>query len=108
MGYKQKKESRSGVVNVKSIFTPDTLVGKKADKEEAVTKMTVTISTGKTFDSDPAARMNMISAILASEFLNQTSTNWRLADNTMADVTLVEIKEANAIALQTFGQIIGV
>ena len=83
-------------------------VGSKATREEAVTKMTVVISTGKEFDADLTARMNIVSAILGSEFMGQTETVWRLANNKEAVVTLDELKEVNAIALQTYGNIIGV
>lgn len=89
-------------------YIEDSLFNDKALREENVKKMVVTISTGKMFDADDRSRLNIVSAILASEFMNQTSTVWRLADNTEMEVTLAELKEANAIALQTFGNLVGV
>ena len=104
-----EKAPRKGVYQKpKAKFVADPILGDKALREEAVVKMTVTISTGKTFDADPTARINIMASILASDFLGQVSTVWRLSNNEETEVTVNELKEANAVALMKFGNLIGV
>lgn len=75
-------------------------------KENALNAVTVKTSSGKIFNGNETARNNMLSAIVASDYLKQTKSNWRLADNTVAEVTLDEIKEALALSIQKVGEII--
>jgi len=78
----------------------------KAEKIKALSSLTVTISTGKTFDANEASRNNMLAAIQASEVVGATQTAWKLADNTIEIVTLDELKEAIALSIQEVGKII--
>jgi len=91
-----------------TINKEEVLVGDKAIREDAVASMTVTTASGKTFDANQEARINMIAAIDASAFLGLVEKKWRLADNTEPIVTLFEIREASALALEKYGNIIGV
>lgn len=79
---------------------------KKQKKTEDLSSITVTTSSGKVFDGDEVARNNMVSAIIASDFLGVTTSNWKLADNTVANVTVAEVKEALALAIQRVGEIV--
>lgn len=79
---------------------------KKQNKTQDLSTITVTTSSGKVFDGDEVARNNMVSAIIASEFLGVTTANWKLADNTVANVTVAEVKEALALAIQRVGEIV--
>lgn len=78
----------------------------KAAKVEALNTITVTTSSGKVFDGNETARLNMLSAITAAGVVGQTSANWKLADNTVKNVTLDELKEALALAIQRVGEIV--
>ncbi len=80
----------------------------KRAKEKALAEIVVTTSSGKVFDGNDRARINMLSAIAASQLLGQTSAQWKLANNTVAEVTVDEIKEALALAIQAVGAIVTV
>ncbi len=60
----------------------------------------VTVSSGKTFDGDEKSQERMARAIKAAEIVGQTETTWVLADNSAATVTLAEMLEALALAIQ--------
>lgn len=77
----------------------------RAEQKEQLSQMTVTVSSGKSFNADSTARINMISAVIATEFRERTEINWKLADNSVVSVTLYELKEAVTLALERFGEI---
>ena len=78
----------------------------KSLKMEALSSITVTTTAGNTFDGDDVARQDMLSAIDASITLNLTENNWKLADNTWKIITLAELREASALAIQAKGVIL--
>ncbi len=78
----------------------------KTVKMEALENLTVTTSLGNTFDGNETARNNMLSAIQASGFLGATTTTWKLADNSKVVVSLNEVQEALALAIQAVGVIV--
>jgi hypothetical protein len=78
----------------------------KVAKLAALDSITVTTSSGKVFDGNETARLNLLSAITASAIVGQTSANWKLADNTVQTVTLDELKEALTLAIQRVGEIV--
>lgn len=78
----------------------------KQAKEVAKANIKVTTSNGNTFDGNMEARVNMQNAITASEILGQTTTNWKLADNSAITVDVTEIKEALALSIQECGRIV--
>ena len=61
---------------------------------------------GKVFDGNEKARLNMLSALQAAQVTDMESTYWKLADNTVAEVTVYELKEALTKAIQAVGSII--
>ncbi|MDP3088878.1 MAG: hypothetical protein Q8M99_11915 [Methylotenera sp.] len=75
-------------------------------KNLALSIITVTTSSGKVFDGNETARINMLSALQASEFLNQTQAGWKLADNSVELVTVSELKEALTLAIKRVGEIV--
>ena len=77
----------------------------KTSKSQALTKIVVTVG-DKQFDGNETARLNMISAIQASELLGITENSWKLTDNTVAVVTVDELKQALALAIQEVGRIV--
>lgn len=84
-------------------------VQKKQDKAQALASIVVTTKSGKTFDGNEAARNNMQQTLTAAQLLGDSapkSTKWKLADNTLADVTVSEIGEALVLSIQRVGQIV--
>lgn len=58
------------------------------------------------FDGNDKARLNMLSAIQSAEVVGIDKTYWKLADNTVAEVTVGELKQALAKAIQRVGEIV--
>lgn len=78
----------------------------KTKKLEELKNILVTTSRHNTFNGDETARTNMMAAIQSSEILNQTTAEWKLADNTIQTVTINELKEALALSIQQVGEIV--
>ena len=89
----------------KAELEAQTKIELKAAKELALNSITVTVN-GNTFDGNEAARTNMISAILSADLIGKTEETWKLADNTKVLVTLVELRQALALAIQEVGRIV--
>ena len=77
----------------------------KQAKAQALTQIVVEVE-DMSFDGNETARLNMISAIQASELLGQTESPWKLADNMVQTVTTAELKQALALAIQEVGRIV--
>lgn len=78
----------------------------KALKAEELANIKVTTANGSTFDGNETARNNMVSAITSADVVGTTEAEWKLADNTVKVVTLAELKEALALAIQEVGNIV--
>ena len=74
------------------------LVQAKQTKVTQVSNITVTTTSGKTFDGDETAQGRMARAVSFSKPLD--TTQWILADNTVATVTREELVEAGLLAGQ--------
>ena len=75
---------------------------KKALRAEAVSKITVTVD-GMEFDGDEKAQDRMARAITmfkANNLPADTVTQWVLADNTVAEVTVTQLSQALLLAGQ--------
>ena len=90
----------------KAIADAQLLEQKRAEKRAALDSIIVVTKSGKSFDGNETARVNMLSAITASEISGQTEAGWKLADNTLAMVNVSEIKEALALSIMRVGQIV--
>ena len=77
----------------------------KYAKTQALSTIVVTVN-DKTFDGNETARTNMLSAILSADLIGKTEETWKLADNTKVLVTLVELRQALALAIQEVGRIV--
>jgi len=75
-------------------------------KTEALASVKVTTTSGKVFDGRDIDQQRMVSAILSSSVINITETHWKLADNTIATISLDELKEALALSIQAIGNIV--
>jgi hypothetical protein len=85
--------------------SPEIKAREKVKIQDIINKSTVTTAAGNVFDANLESRVNMADAILASETLGQTETVWRLADNSEITVDIAELREAHALALQSYAQI---
>ena len=72
-------------------------------KELALSTITVTTTSGKVFDGREKDVSLMSGAIQAAEVLGLSEHQWKLHDNTVAVVTLAELKEALALAMVAIG-----
>lgn len=72
--------------------------GNKAARAELVQAIVVTTASGKSFDGDEVSQNRMARAIVALGGSGATGTEWKLADNTVAEVTLEELTEALRMA----------
>lgn len=88
------------------LIDSDALLHAKNEKLLALNSITVTTSSGKVFDGNDLARINMLSTITAANFIGQTTANWKLADNTIELVTLDELNEALALSIQRYSEIV--
>lgn len=79
---------------------------RKKQKYDAIANLTVTTTVGNIFDADELSRQRMADAILASQTTGLLGTQWKLTDNSIATVTYDELREAHALALQAFGEVI--
>ena len=77
----------------------------KSAKKLALDNIVVDVD-GKLFDGNETARLNIMSAIQASELVRLNETGWKLADNTAVLVNLAELKMALALSIQEVGRIV--
>ena len=77
----------------------------KSAKKIALDNIVVDVD-GKLFDGNETARLNIMSAIQASELFTLNETGWKLADNTAVLVNLAELKIALALSMEEVGRIV--
>lgn len=65
-------------------------------REDAVSKIVVTISDGLMFDGDEASQNRMARVMAVSS--KKTKTWWKLADNSVQEVTTKQLQEALELA----------
>ena len=78
----------------------------KQAKQLVLDSIVVTTASGKVFDGRDKDQVRMLSAIQASTLLGLTTATWKLADDSIVEITLDELKEAQALAIQAMGAII--
>ena len=77
----------------------------KQAKQALLDSITVTTTSGKVFDGREKDVPLMSGAIQSAEVLGLTEHDWKLHDNTVQVVTIAELKEALALAMQAIGAI---
>lgn len=71
----------------------------KAERTEAVARITVSTESGRTFDGDEESQGRMARAILGMQSQPEGATvRWVLSDNTVIDVGILELQEALTLA----------
>jgi hypothetical protein len=85
---------------------------KDSIKKDTLDKLTVTTTSGKVFYADTEARIDLQSAIDGANLKGLTSTYWKLAEefegSRIVGVSLDEIREAGALALEAKAGLVGV
>lgn len=92
----------------RKIYKEDEVLNGKALIKEDSNHITVTSTSGKEFDADPLSRQNISDGIQIGIDFGMTSHLWKLADNTVLEVTIEELKEVRMLALLAYGNLIGV
>ena len=77
----------------------------KQQQQQAIENLTVTVD-GMIFDANEKSRMRMLSAINASERLGATETSWKLTNNQVQQVTLVQLQQAHDLAILAIGGVV--
>lgn len=77
----------------------------KNDKIMKINKIKVTTASGKEFDGDEISQDRMNRAVNIAMVTGQTITQWKLADNSIMNVTLDELKEALILSVQEMSRI---
>jgi len=72
----------------------------KAVRAAKMDSLTVATTGGKVFDADEISQARMARALQTADFTGQTETPWVLADNSVANVSADEMREALALAMQ--------
>lgn len=76
-------------------------------KQELLDSITVATQSGKVFDGNETARSDMLVALTVGEWINETQTYWKMANNDTLLVTKDELQEALTLAIQEKGRIVG-
>ena len=97
-----KTETKIDGVKVKNtkIYVRDVIQGKKAQRSEDVSKLTVETDSGRVFDADEVSQNRISRTIQALEGQGLVEAQWRLADNTEENISVDEFKEVLFKALQ--------
>ena len=74
-------------------------------KMKALQEIVVVVG-DNSFDGNESARLNMMSAIQASELLEVTENIWKLADNSVDTVSVSDLKQAITLSVQEVGRIV--
>ncbi len=97
---------RSGLFDTEAYLADVEVVGAEATKTDALSKIIVTVSTGKEFYADPISRADLTDAIAIALETAQSSTTWKLPVVGWTLVTLAEMQEARLRGLQAKGGLI--
>ena len=76
----------------------------KNERAKAVSEIKVTVG-DKMFDGDEQAQSRMARALQVAEITGMESTVWVVADNTVATVTVAEMKEALSKSMLAMGEL---
>ena len=93
-------DTRAAILSQIDFEIAQDAVAAKKLRDTAVAAIKVTVN-GKVFDGDEIAQGRITRAVAAAESAGITVYQWKLADNSVADVSLSELKQALALAFQT-------
>lgn len=92
-------DTRAAIMSQIDFEIAQDAVSAKKLRDAAVAAIKVTVS-GKVFDGDEVAQGRMARAVSAAESATITTYQWKLADNSVAAVSLDELKQALELAFQ--------
>ena len=92
-------DTRAAILSHIDFETAQDAVAAKKLRDTAVAAIKVTVN-GNVFDGDEVAQGRMARAVAAAESAGITTYQWKLADNSVAEVSLSELKQALALAFQ--------
>ena len=92
-------DTRAAILSQIEFETAQDAVAAKKLRDTAVAAIKVTVN-GKVFDGDEVAQGRIARAVAAAESAGITTYQWKLADNSVAEVSLSELKQALALAFQ--------
>ena len=92
-------DTRAAILSQIDFETAQDAVASKKLRDTAVAAIKVTVN-GKVFDGDEVAQGRIARAVAAAESAGITTYQWKLADNSVAEVSLSELKQALALAFQ--------
>ena len=92
-------DTRAAILSQIDFEIAQDAVAAKKLRDTAVAAIKVTVN-GKVFDGDEVAQGRIARAVAAAESAGITTYQWKLADNSVAEVSLSELKQALALAFQ--------
>lgn len=92
-------DARAAILSQIDFETAQDAVAAKKLRDAAVAAIKVTLN-GKVFDGDEVAQGRIARAVAAAESAAISTYQWKLADNSVATVSLDELKQALALAFQ--------
>lgn len=92
-------DTRAAILSQIDFETAQDAVASKKLRDTAVAAIKVTVN-GKVFDGDEVAQGRIARAVAAAESAAISTYQWKLADNSVAAVSLDELKQALALAFQ--------
>jgi hypothetical protein len=95
---KKIERREDGLIKNTTFYTQSPKVGKSVYKLEELEDTTISSTSNKIFDADEISQGRMLRAIKMLELKGETTIMWKLADNTIQEVTLDELKEAFVLA----------
>lgn len=92
-------DTRAAILSQIDFEIAQDAVAAKKLRDTAVAAIKVTVN-GKVFDGDEIAQGRIARAVAAAESAAISAYQWKLADNSVAAVSLDELKQALALAFQ--------
>ena len=92
-------DTRAAILSQIDFEIAQDAVAAKKLRDTAVAAIKVTVN-GKPFDGDEVAQGRIARAVAAAESAAISTYQWKLADNSVAEVSLSELKQALALAFQ--------
>ena len=92
-------DTRAAILSQIDFEIAQDAVAAKKLRDTAVAAIKVTVN-GKVFDGDEVAQGRISRAVAAAESAGVSAYQWKLADNSVAAVSLDELKQALALAFQ--------
>ena len=92
-------DTRAAILSQIDFEIAQDAVAAKKLRDTAVAAIKVTVN-WKVFDGDEVAQGRIARAVAAAESAGITTYQWKLADNSVAEVSLSELKQALALAFQ--------